>query len=412
MDNLVYIYKKFFNLGVLSRGLLVIVKPLALWLSIQLDSDAGLAVAQIYLIGLLFMSLSGTNAHRPFYKKFFGAKDEFSNINIIRSFTNYIQKLTLQLILVILASLIAAMIFFWGSPGIVMMGILFGIAEKINDEFQRYSQFINNSNNLFLLALSKLIPVFLASLLSYMHIIDIRFSFPALLLAGSIMVVFATYFLTFRIIINKLRKSIFTNFKLSFAYIRQDIMQIGCVFMGISLISLDKWLLQYFSIADLPTYMLYTQIASIFIVSQTIILIAPVRARLVNENPQDINTIRIGSPIISLVPLLIGISLYFIKDIFEEAGQLGYFAFFFASIVTFSVAYVERLYWATTAGKRLILESSIVISFLLSVVILIMFWPKDYLVFLSLVMLFCFMCLRVLAMIYLLNKNKNKSNSI
>ncbi len=409
MDSLVYIYMKFFNLGVFSRVLLVIVKPLALWLSIQLDTDSGLAIAQIYLIGLLFISLSGTNAHRPFYQKFFGAKDDFSNINVIRSFIEYIQKITLQLILVILASLIIATIVFWGSLGVVIMGILFGIAEKINDEFQRYSQFINNSNNLFLLALSKLIPVSIASLLSYLHIIDIRFSFPALLLVGSIVVVFVTYFLTFRIIVNKLRKSILANFKMSFEYIRQDILQIGCVFMGISLISLDKWLLQYFLTTDLPTYMLYTQIASIFIVSQTIILIAPVRARLVNENPQDINTIRVGSPIISIVPFLIGILLYFNDDVFEGAGQLGYFAFFFASIVTFSVAYVERLYWATTAKKRLILDSSIVISFLLSVVMLTIFSPKDYLVLLSLLMLFCFMCLRVIVMIYLLNKNKSYS---
>ena len=58
MNSLDNIYKQFFNLGVFSRILLVIVKPLALWLSIQLDDDAGLAIAQIYLIGLLFLSLS------------------------------------------------------------------------------------------------------------------------------------------------------------------------------------------------------------------------------------------------------------------------------------------------------------------------------------------------------------------
>ena len=54
---------------------MVIVKPLALWLSIQLDADSGLAIAQIYLIGLLFLSLSGTNAHRSFYQIYFGNKD-------------------------------------------------------------------------------------------------------------------------------------------------------------------------------------------------------------------------------------------------------------------------------------------------------------------------------------------------
>ena len=86
MLGLNYIYEKFVNLGVFSRGLLVIVKPLALWLSIQLDADSGLAIAQIYLIGLLFLSLSGTNAHRSFYQKYFGNKDFIHSKDIARSY--------------------------------------------------------------------------------------------------------------------------------------------------------------------------------------------------------------------------------------------------------------------------------------------------------------------------------------
>ena len=46
------------------------------------------------------------------------------------------------------------------------------------------------------------------------------------------------------------------------------------------------------------------------------------------------------------------------------------FAFFFAAIVTFTVAYNERLYWATTAGVRLILDSLIVVSFIVSTIVL------------------------------------------
>ena len=150
--------------------------------------------------------------------------------------------------------------------------------------------------------------------------------------------------------------------------------------MGISLISFDKWLLQYLSTSDLPTYMLYAQIASVFIVTQTIVLIAPVRARLVNENPQDIKSIKIGSPIISLMPLLVGIALYYQNDTAEGFSNIGYFAFCFAAIVTFSVAYTERLYWATTAGIRLALDSSIAIIFILSVVALTIFLPSSYLI--------------------------------
>ena len=108
MDNLNNFYIKFVNLGVFSRVLLVIVKPLALWLSIQFDADAGLAIAQIYLIGLLFLSLSGTNAHRPFYQKYFGAKVQRISIDVARSYIEYIQKITLQLIFVIIISSLIA----------------------------------------------------------------------------------------------------------------------------------------------------------------------------------------------------------------------------------------------------------------------------------------------------------------
>ncbi len=399
MDSLATIYIKFFNLGVLSRILLVIVKPLALWLSIQLDSDAGLAVAQIYLIGLLFLSLSGTNAHRPFYQKYFGNQQHLNRLSLARSYIDYIQKITLQLIFVIIISATIATLVFWGSLSIVMMGLIFGISEKLNDEFQRFTQFINNSKNLFYLSVSKLLPVLIAALLSYINIVDIRYAFPVLLLIGSIFVNSRTYFSALNFFIKITGKSFFKMIKMSLNFIRQDILQIGCIFMGISLISLDKWLLQYLSTTDLPTYMLYAQIASIFIVTQTVVLIAPVRARLVNENPQEIKSIKVGSPIISIFPLLIGIVLYF----YNSTENIGYFAFFFAAIVTFSVAYGERLYWATTAGIRLTLDSLTVGVFLISIIILTAFVSSTYLIAFSLATLFSLLCMRVLVMIYLLS---------
>ena len=408
MDNLENIYKKFFNLGVFSRILLVIVKPLALWLSIQFDSDAGLAVAQIFLIGLLFLSLSGTNAHRPFYQKYFSNQQQFNKLSIARSYIDYIRKITLQLIFVIIISAIIAALVFWGSLSIVMMGIIFGISEKLNDEFQRFTQFINNSRNLFYLSLSKLLPVLIAGLLSYINIIDIRYAFPVLLLASSIFVNRTTYLSALKYFTNIVSKSFFKTIEMSVNFIRQDILQIGCIFVGMSLISLDKWLLQYLSTLNLPTYMLYTQIASIFIVTQTVILIAPVRSRLVNENPQEIASIKIGSPIISMIPLLIGIAFYFLSNNEDTIKNIGYFAFLFAAIVTFSVAYSERLYWATTAGVRLTLDSLIVGIFLISVIILTAVVSPEYLVVYSLAILFSLMCIRVLVMIYLLNNSLEK----
>ncbi len=194
MFSLNYIYRQFLNLGVFSRILLVTVKPLALWLSIQIDTDAGLAVAQIYLIGLLFMSFSGTNAHRPFYQIYFGAGEYLGSKSAARSYVNYIQKMTLQLMMIIILFSLVASFIFWDTLDIVIFGILYAIAEKLNDEFQRYAQFCNNSQNLFYLALSKLIPVLMAAVLSYTQVIEIRFAFPVLLLAGSIIINFQTIF--------------------------------------------------------------------------------------------------------------------------------------------------------------------------------------------------------------------------
>jgi uncharacterized membrane protein len=285
-----------------------------------------------------------------------------------------------------------------------MLGLLYGIAEKLNDEFQRYAQFSNNSKSLFYLALSKLIPVLLAATLSYAAILDIRFVFPVLLLVGSILIGWPTYYSAMRYFIKIVGKSFFAVIKMSFNYIRQDILQITCVFMGMSLLSFDKWLLQYFSATDLPTYMLFAQIASIFIVTQTIVLIAPVRARLVNENPQEIRVIKIGSPIISLMSLLLGIAIYYQYNSADGFEHIGFFAFFLSAIVTFSVAYTERLYWVTTAGVRLALDATIVAAFVFSVLVLQMFWPSSYLIVLSLGILFCLMCIRVLVMMYLISK--------
>ena len=406
MENFNYIYEKFFNLGVFSRVLLIIVKPLTLWLSIKLDADAGLAVAQIYLIGLLFISLSGTNAHRVFYQKYFGVKKLSFNKNVARLYIEYIQKITLQLFVVIIVSSLIACLVFWGSFDIVVVGILFGIAEKLNDEFQRYAQFCNNSKSLFYLALSKLVPVLVSTLLSYLLIIDIRFAFPVLLLIGSILINWQSFQSAICYLVKTIKKSFFVIVKKSFNFIRQDIFQIGCVFLGISLVSIDKWLLQYFSTTDLPMYMLYTQLASVFIVTQTIVLIAPVRARLVNENPGDIKAIKIGSPIISLIPLCLGIVLYYYDDYTRFDLNIGCFAFFFAAIVTFTVPYTERLYWATTAGIRLALDAVISIIFILTVIVLTIFWSSPNLIFLSLIALFSLLCLRVLIMIKLLNKTK------
>ena len=405
MSTFLVVYKKLFNLGNFSRILLIIPKPLVLWLSIQLDSDAGLAIAQIYLIGLVFVSLLGTNAHRPFYQMYFSISDPTETKYIAKTYFNYIQKITLQLISIIITITLVTLVFFWNSFEIIILGIVFGIAEKFYDEYNRFVQFKNTNKTLFYIALSKLVPALLAGFLSYVVSVDTKYTFSILLLLASVYINWSTIYFATSCLSKLIQKSFFGTLKLSFKKVSEDTYQICCIFIGMSLINIDKWLLQYFSAKDLPLYMLYFQFASVLIVIQTIILIAPVRAKFINKNPWQIKIIKIGSPIISLISLLLGIAFYF-YNILEGRSNIVYFAFFFAAILILENAYSECLYWRTTPRIRLSLDLIIIIMLILYFVVLKMFWPLSNLVALNFAGLFCVMCLRFILIAYLLNKIK------
>jgi hypothetical protein len=398
-------YKKLFNFGNFSRVLLIIPKPLILWLSIQLDSDAGLAIAQIYLIGLLFMALLGTNAHRPFYQIYFGIYGATKAKNVTKAYFHYIQKITLQFVFIIITAILVAFVFFWNSFEMIILGIIFGIAEKLYDEYNRFAQFKNVNKLLFKIALSKLVSALLAGFLSYAVSVDIKYSFTALLLFTSVFINQSTIYFAVYHLIKLVRKSFFETLKLSLKKICEDISQISCIFIGIGLIHIEKWLLQYFSAKDLPIYMLYYQFASVLMFFQAIILIAPVRAKLIKMNPWEIISLKIGSPIISLISLLVGVALYF-YDILEGRSNIGYFSFFFAAIIILENVYSECLYWRTTARVRLGLDLVITFMAILYFVVLKMFWPLSNLVALTFAGLFCLMIIRFLVIVYLLNKIK------
>ena len=405
MSRFLIVYKKLFNLGNFSRALLIIPKPLLLWLSIQLDSDAGLAIAQIYLIGLLFMALLGTNAHRPFYQIYFGINDLTVTKNVAKIYSHYIQKITLQFVFIIITAILVAFVFFWNSFEIVILGIIFGIAEKLYDEYNRFVQFKNANKLLFNIALIKFVPALLAGFLSYKLSVDIKYSFTALLLFTSVFINRSTIYFAICYLIESIRKSFFETLKLSLKKILEDISQISCIFIGIGLIHIEKWLLQYFSANDLPIYMLYYQFASVLMFFQAIILIAPVRAKLIKMNPWQIISLKIGSPIISFISLLVGIALYF-YNILEGRSNIGYFSFFFAAIIILENPYSECLYWRTTARVRLSLDLLITFMAILYFVVLKIFWPLSNLIALTFMGLFCLMILRFLVIVYLLNKIK------
>jgi hypothetical protein len=403
------VYKELFNLGNFARVLFLIPKPLVLWLSIQYDTDTGLAIAQIYLIGILFISLSGTNAHRVFYQIYFGTNKPTETKYAAKNYFHYIEKITLQLIFIIFTLVLVISVIFWDSHDVVIFGITFGIAEKLNDEYNRFVQFKNNNKKLFNLSLSKLAPALLAAFLSYAMSVDLKYTFPILSLFFSIFINWSQIYFAIYHLIKSVRKSFFETFKLSLKKISEDISQISCIFIGITLINLEKWLLRFFSAEDLPVYMLYNQFASVLIVVQMIILNTPVRVQFINKNPWEIRSIKIGSPIISLISVLLGIALYF-YNILEDRSNIGYFAFFFAAIIILESAYSECLYWRTTARARLSLDLAIVVIIILYFVVLKIFWPLSNLIVLSFAGLFCIMFLRFLLIIYLLNRIKVRNS--
>lgn len=399
------IYKKFFNLANFSRALILIPKPLVLWLSMKFDTDAGLAISQIYLIGILFISSSGTNAHRAFYLIYFGTNERTENKYAAKNYFHYIEKITLQLIFIIFLLLLVISVIFWDSFDVVILGITFGIAEKLNDEYNRFVQFKNNNKKLFNLSLSRLAPALLAAFLSYAVSVDLKYTFPILSLFFSIFINLSSIYYAIHHLIKSVRKSFFETFKLSLKKIIEDISQISCIFIAITLINIEKWLLKFFSVEDLPMYMFYNQFASVLIIVQMIILNAPARVHFINKNPWEIRSIKIGSPIISLISLLMGITLYF-YNILEDRSNIGYFAFFFAAIIIFESTYSECLYWRTTARVRLSIDLVIVFITILYFVVLKKFWPLSNFIVLSFVGLFCIMCLRFLLIVYLLNRIK------
>jgi hypothetical protein len=317
--------------------------------------------------------------------------------------------MTLQLMFIIFTLTLVVFALFWDSRDVAILGIAFGMAEKFNDEYNRYFQFQNNNKKLFNLALSKLAPALLATFLSYAASVDLKYTFPILLLFFSIFINWSSIYFAMCYLVKSIQKSFFETLKLSLKKISEDFSQISCVFIAIGLTNLDKWLLKFFSIEDLPVYMLYYQFASVLIFIQIIILIAPIRVQFINKSPWEIRSVKIGSPIISLLSALLGIALYF-YNIFEERSNIGYFAFFFAAIIILENAYSECLYWRTTARVRFGLDLVIVFIFILYFVVLKIFWPLSNLIVLSFVGLFCIMCLRFFLIIYLLNKIKVHKN--
>lgn len=338
-------------MGIGARALFILVKPAALWAAIQLDSDSGMQLAQVYLVGTLALSLMGTNAHRSFYRARFEEAETAGVIATARRYQIYLEDLGRQILLVLVAITLIVAVASDALMDFVLIGLVFAVAEKISDEGIRYTQFCLDNRRLMIWALTKVAASATAVLFSLTVGLDIGWGFPVLLLVFVSLFTLADIRRALVAIQAGLRHGV-TRFATSvFVLFRRDVGQIAWIFTSMSLMNLDKWTLQFLDQASLPKYMFVAQLAAAFIVAQTVFVLAPARRDLVNRNPWEVPSLRRGSWLFAIIAWFVGISIVFFTW-YNSSGSLLHFPFFLAGICVLSAPFLERLYWVASDRLR------------------------------------------------------------
>lgn len=334
--------KKF--IGISARALMVVVKPTALLFAVQLDSDGGARLAQIYLFGMLILSLMGTNAHRSFYKTCFDEQHQAKAFKVAREFRNYLNDISHQIFCIIILFHFSYFLFPEAFFEFLYLGLIFALAEKISDEGIRYAQFRIDNLRLMFWALAKISAMTLAILLAIMTDFDISLNFPIILFFFAILSIKSEFFLLIKSLQYSLRSGVVYILKWAFELLMRDYRQIAWVFTTIAIMNTDKWIVQLIEANSLPEYMLIAQVASIFLVIQTTFILAPSRVKLVNQNPDKIRVIQIYSNLVAVAAIGSGF-LILIIDTYKANQSLNHFPFFLVGLSVVSAPYLERLYW-------------------------------------------------------------------
>lgn len=340
-------------IGIGGRGLLVLVKPTALFASIQLDTDEGLLLSQVFLVGLAFLSLTGTNAHRAYYKERFQSdSDEPTGLITARRYLQYLDQIGLQVAITFAAFAILASIWPGSLREAIFIGLVFGVAEKICDEGIRHAQFLLDNLRLVGWSLAKLSASWTAVLLSFLGYGTMGFWFPVLLLAAAITYGGAGPRTAIKNTIQQLLRNPFASTRKAMRLVQHDVGQIGWVFVSMAFLSMDKWLLQFFHPAILPQYLFAAQIASIFLVAQTTFLLAPSRVELISKNPWDIPPLRSGSWKFAALSASVGVGVA-VWATGEQANSLVYMPFFSIAAFVLLAPYLDRFYWIAKDSVRI-----------------------------------------------------------
>lgn len=328
-------------LGVLARLVFVAVKPGALALAIQLDADGGQALAQIFLLGMLVMALGTTNAHRPFYLARFEPPAAPGTAQA-RHLLTYVATLGAQGAVVLGALILLAPGLAWGfGVQITAMALVFGIAEKISDEYVRFRQYDLDNRGLLAWALIKAGATLAAGVLALVAGIDMALGFPLLLL---VLMLWGGR--------GMLRRIPRPHAKAALRALWADRYQVVRVFLSILILNLDKWLVQGLAPDALPLYMLFAQLAAGLLMAQNLFLLAPARAALVSTSPFALRRLMAGS----LVLAGLGAGAAVILPL-TNVALLSALPFAIVALHVLAAPFFDRIYWIRPDLQRMAIEA-------------------------------------------------------
>ena len=391
------------SVGIIARVCFALVKPAALWAAIKFDSDGGLLLSKVFLIGIIFMALTSTNAHKNYYRNKFDKNYKSSRYKVASEYFKYLEKLGYQLLPVIVIFFVVSF-FSFGNLYVIWLGLIMGVAEKISDEGIRFTQYSLKNKKLLEWAFVKLVAAWLAIFFSFVNFGDIGIFFPLTLLL--LVIIFGgmgprfTITKTFKLFFFTPLKA--TKNAISFIY--YDLKQISWIFTGVAFLNFDKWLIQFIEPQILPKYMFAAQIAGAFLMGQNMLILAPLRVKLINQNPISIPTLKNGSVAFSILATISGICIWYSGI---QNRELIYIPFFLGSIYIITIPYLDRLYWIASDSIRLIIEFFLAIVFLIGALIL---YQLNFLTVIILIYLVFVLILRSLIVIYLVNKISKKKS--
>ena len=354
-------------LGIFARLLLVVIKPISLFVAIKLDPDKGLLLAEVFLFSTIMLAVMATNAHKEFYKRHFDKDKTTSTFLSAKYYLNYFTCISHQLLgLLIILSIFTSL--FSDSGLIITLAILYTFGEKLSDEFLRYFQFSLDNLKILIWATLKLLALISSIVVFILFDLTIGLTYPIASLM--IILVFSSkeVFFGFNIIVSKIKVNAFLFLTEVCRYIVRDIGQTSWVILSIIIMSADKWIVKTFSDAHLAQYMLAAQIASGFIILQTTLIMAPNRKKLITQNPFEIRILHHYSVLIALISWFFAALLFLVFP--DTKSSYVYLPFLFSGVFVLTAPYLERMFWIVKDYMRVMLEFGIILLFFVSCIVL------------------------------------------